>query len=444
MTARLEKVEKSEAYLEFEVDAATLETGLEKAYRKVVKQVTIPGFRKGKVPREFLEAHFGKEVLYEDALEFVVPEALEQALTELDIEPLAQPELDIGEIKSGQPLNIKVKVAVKPEIVLGQVEGLEVGIPAMKVTEEDVDHRLEEMRNRYAQLVEKSDEPSELGDTLTVDFVGSIDGVPFEGGSSEDYQLELGSHTFIPGFEEQLTGLKLGDVKDVQVTFPAAYHAEDLAGKEAVFKTTVKKVEHRQLRPLDDDFAQEVSDFDTMAELRDDVRSYLEKANDIKMSATKKKEVLAKAVDQCNIDIAPAVAEAQFQNILSQFEQRLAGQGIALDQYFQMTNSNLNEFRQDMFPEAERNAKTNFMLEKIVDEKGFELTDEEVDQYIKEIADQMGVELDQARQNLAGVMDQVRHNMKVEKAVQYLVDHAVITEIEATAADPASQGELVE
>ncbi|MDD3363685.1 MAG: trigger factor [Syntrophomonas sp.] len=442
MGAKLEKIENSEAYLEIEVDVETLEEGLEKAYRKVVKEVSIPGFRKGKIPREFLEAHFGKEILYEDALEFVVPGAYEQALDELRIDPIAQPEFDIGEIKSGEVLKFKVKVAVKPEVILGQLEGLEVSVPMQKISEADVDRRMEEMRSRYAQLVDKTEAPSELGDTVTIDFVGCIDGVPFEGGTGENYQLELGSNTFIPGYEEQLIGLKAGESKDVKVVFPEAYHAEDLAGKDAVFQTTVNKIEHKELRPLDDEFAQEVSDFETVEELRNDVKENLVKANEYRQNGVTKKEVLARAVEQCSIEIAPAVVDMQFQTILSQFEQRISSQGISIEQYFQMTNSNLNEFRQDMLPEAERNAKTNFMLEKIVEEKGFELTDEEVDKQIEEIAVQMGVDIDQAKQNLEGVMDKVKFNMKVDKAIQYLVDNAVITEKEAALQDTDQKGEL--
>ena len=444
MDARLEKIENSEAYLEIEVDAETLEKGLEKAYRKVVKEVNIPGFRKGKVPREFLEAHFGKEILYEDAMELVIPDAYEQAIDDLKIEPLAQPEFDISDIQAGQPLQFKVKVAVKPEVKLGNLEGLEVSIPVMRVSEADVELRMEDMRSGYAQLVEKVEAPSELGDTVIIDFVGSIDGVPFEGGAGEDYQLELGSNTFIPGFEEQLVGLKAGDTKDVQVTFPEEYHAEDLAGKEAVFQTTINKIEHRLLRELDDEFAQEVSDFETIEELRASVRENLIKANEYRQNGVKKKEVLDRALEQCSIDIAPAVVEMQFQTLLSQFEQRISSQGIDLDQYFQMTNSNLHEFREDMLPEAERNAKTNFMLEKIIEEKGFELTDEEIDNQIAEIAEQMGVDIDQARQNLEGVMDRVRFNMKVDKAIQYLVDNAVITEKEPSPESGDKKEELVD
>ncbi len=435
MSARLEKIENSEAYLEIEADAAAVEEGLEKAYRKVVKQVNIPGFRKGKVPRQFLEAHFGKEILFEDALEFIVPNAFEKALNELDIDPIAQPDfdIDIEKLESGSPLPFKVKVAVKPEVILGDLEGLEISIPRFQVSEAEVDIRMDDMRTRYAQLVEKVEAPAEIGDTVVIDFVGTLNGEAFPGGSGQDYQLELGSDTFIPGFESQLVGMKAGEAKDVEVKFPDDYHAEDLKGKDAVFKTTVTKVETRALRELDDEFAQEISDFDTIEELKADVRDNLIKANEMRRNEAIKNEVVNKAVEASQIDIAPAVAEMQLDSILNQFEQRLGTQGISLEQYFQMTRSNVGEFREDMRPQAIMQAKSNFLLEKLVEEKGIELTDEEVDQQINEIAQQMGIEPDQARQNLEGVMDRIRYNLKVDKAVQYLVDKAVVTEIEPEA-----------
>jgi len=444
MEARLEKIEKSEAYVEIEVDAATVDEGLDKAYRKVVKQVTIPGFRKGKVPRDFLEAHFGKEILFEDALEFVVPAAYEQALRDLNIEPLAQPDFEIGDIESGQPLHLKVKIPVRPEVVLGQVEGLEVAVPVMEVREEDVDQRLEEMRSRYARLIDKTDQPAELGDTVTIDFIGSTDGVPFPGGTGDDYPLELGSQTFIPGFEEQLVGLRVAETKDVNVTFPAAYHAEDLAGKEAVFQTTVKKIEHREPRELDDEFAQEISDFDTIAQLRDDVRKNLVEANEYRLNGLKKREVLAQAVAQCSIDIAPAVAEMYFDSLLQQFEQRLSSQGISLDQYFQMTGSNLNDFKKDTYPDAIRNAQTKFMLEKIIADKAITISDEEVEKKIEEIAEQTGLSLDQARQNLEGVRERLVESLMEEKAIDFLVNAAKFIPKENQAPSPAPAAELEE
>ncbi|MDD4801993.1 MAG: trigger factor [Syntrophomonas sp.] len=433
MGAKLEKIENSEAYLDVEVDAETLEQGLEKAYRKVVQKVNLPGFRKGKAPRTFLEAHYGKEILFEDALELVIPDAYEKALVDLEIEPIANPEFDIGEIKPGEVLQFKVKVAVKPEVILGKMEGLEVSVPIQKISEADIDDRMEDMRSRYAKLIEKTEDPSELGDTVTIDFAGFIDDTAFEGGTGEDYQLELGSNTFIPGFEEQLIGLRAGDSKEVKVVFPESYHAEDLAGKDAVFKTTIKKIEHKELRQLDDEFAQEVSEFDSVAELRNDIKANLEKANDHRQKEIIKREVLAKAAEECTIEIPQVVIENQVQTILGQFEQRLGSQGINLEQYFQLTKSNLHEFRQDMLPEAERTVKTNYILEKLVEEKGFELTDEEIDKQIEEMAAQMGIDLEQAKQNLEGVWDNIKYNMKVEKAIQYLVDNAVISEKEASA-----------
>ena len=216
------------------------------------------------------------------------------------------------------------------------------------------------------------------------------------------------------------------------VSFPAEYHAEDLAGQEAVFQTMVNKIQHRELRTLDDEFAQEISEFETMEELRNDVRENLTKSNEYRQKGLVRKEVLARAAEQCSIDVAPAVAEMQFQTLLSQFEERIGSQGISLEQYFQLTNSNLHEFQQDMMPEAERNARTNFMLEKIIEEKGFEITDDEVDKQMEEIAQQMGVSFEQAQQNLAGVMDKVRYNLKVDKAIEYLVSNAVISEKELT------------
>ncbi|NLV21129.1 MAG: trigger factor [Syntrophomonadaceae bacterium] len=430
MSARLEKIEKSEAHLSIEVDAQTFEEGLQKAYRKVVKQVAIPGFRKGRVPRELLEAHFGREILFEDAIEMVVPNAFEEALTELDIEPIAQPEFEIEEIKEDNILKFKAVVPVKPEVVLGQTEGLEVSIPVFALDEADVDRRMEDMAAHYAQLVEKVDEPAEMGDTATIDFEGFIDDVAFPGGAGEDYPLELGSHTFIPGFEEQVVGLKVGDTADVSVRFPETYQAEELAGKNAVFKVTVHKIETKKSRELNDEFAQEVSNFDTLAELRDDVRKNLQASMENHKKSLLREAALTKALEGCEIDVPAAVVKMQLANMLERFADQLKMQGISLEQYFQLTGRNVERFNEEMWPEGEKNARTNFLLEKIVEEKGITISDEELDNQIVEIATSMGIEPDQARQNLAGVMDDFTYRLKIEKALDYLVDHAVVTEVD--------------
>ena len=430
MGAVLEKIENSEAYIAIEVDPDKLEEGLEHAYRKVVKQVSIPGFRQGRVPRQLLEAHFGKEVLYQDALEFIVPVAYEEAITELNIEPIAQPDFDIEDIDDGQPLQVKVRVAVKPDIQLGEIEGVEVRIPRMEITDQDVERRLEDIRSRYAQLEEKTDEPAELGDVLTIDFVGYHDGEPFEGGTGEDYSLEIGSNTFIPGFEDQLIGAKVGEEKEVKVTFPEEYHAEDLAGKEALFKVTVKGIETRKLREMNDEFAQEVSQFETMAEFKEDVRNNLVQMMEGRKKELIQQQVLDQAIEASDIPLAEAVVNMQIERMLQQFSQRLSSQGLTLEQYFQFTASTQEDLETDMRPEAERSAKVNFLLEKLVEEKGIEVTDEEMDKQIEEAAQGMGVDPAQAKQNLAGIMDNLEFSVKMDKAVQFLVDQSKIEEFE--------------
>lgn len=443
MEAKLEKIENSEAYIEIEVDADKFEEGLEKAYRKVVKQVSIPGFRKGRAPRPLLEAHYGKEVLYQDALEVIVPDAYEEALKQLNIEALAQPEFDIDEIEDDKPFIFKARVAVKPEFELGKLEELEISIPRFQVTDGDVNNKLEDIRARYTELIEKTEEPAAIGDTVEIDFEGFIDGEAFSGGKGTDYPLELGSDTFIPGFEEQLVGIKLGEEKDVKVTFPEAYHAEDLAGKDAVFKVNVKKIETKKLRELDDAFVQEVSEFETLAELRDDIRTSLEKMSNARKQEAIKQEAVNLALSNCEIPVADAVVNKQLERMLDQFGQRMASQGLSLEQYFQFTGSNPEAFYSELRPEAERIVKTNFMLEKIVEEKGFTISDEELNKQIEDVAKDMGADLETAKATLGELKDNIEQGMKIDKAVQYLVDNAIISEKEENS-EEISKVETVE
>jgi len=284
------------------------------------------------------------------------------------------------------------------------------------------------MRSRYAELSEKTEEPAEIGDTLEIDFEGFIDGEAFQGGQGSDYPLELGSNTFIPGFEDQLIGLKVGESKDVQVTFPEDYHAEDLSGKEAIFKVEVKKIETRKMRDLDDDFAQEVSSFDSLAELREDVKANLETMTEKRRQEFIKQEILTQATSKCDIPIADAVVNTQLDRMLEQFGQRMAAQGLSLEQYFQFTGSNPEAFYSELRPEAEKIVKTNFMLEKIVEEKGFTITDEEINNEIENMAKELGLELEIARERLNAIRNDLEQSMKIDKAIEYLVDNAIITE----------------
>jgi len=432
MVAKLEKIENSEAYLNIKVDTEKFEEGLQKAYKKVVKQVAIPGFRKGKVPRPLLEAHFGKEVLYEDALEFVVPDAFAAAIQELGLEPIAKPEYTFNTIEAGKPVEFSVKVAIKPEVKLGQMEGIQINIPKFEVSEEHVNEVLENMRLRYAESIEKTDEPAELGDALDIDFEGFINDEPFAGGSAKDYRLVLGSNSFIPGFEDQLVGLKAGESKDVKVTFPEAYHAQDLAGKDAVFKVTVKKVFGRKLRELNDEFAQEISEYETMEELKANIRKDLENTSETKKRNAIRSAIINKIIEVCDLTVSPTVIEEEIQHMMEQFDHRLQHQGFSLERYLKMTGATVDSFKEEVRPEAERNVKSHFILEKLIQEKGIEASDEELDKEISKIASRMNISPEEARQGLGdAALDNIKMNLLIDKALQYLIDHAVITETEA-------------
>lgn len=437
MTAKLEKIENSEAYIEIEVSAEQVEEGLQYAYRKVIKQVAIPGFRKGKAPRELLELQFGKEVLFQDALEYIVPEAYEKALEELNIKPIAQPEFDINDPESGQPFKFNARVPVKPEVKLGEIEGIEVEIPDFQVKEEDVIQRLEDMRRHYAQVEEKIEEPAAMGDKLNIDFEGFIDGEAFAGGKGEDYSLELGSNTFIPGFEEQLVGLKAGESKDVLVTFPESYHAEDLAGKEAVFQVSVKRIETTEARELNDEFAQEVSQFNTIDELCQDIRKNLEDMAASRRKESIKTELMEKALEKCDIPVPDAVINMQVERMLQDFEQRITYQGLTLEQYFQFTNSNREDFSQKIWPEAEKSVKGDFMLEKLAEEKGMEVSEEELNEHIMKLANNFGMEVDKIKEELGGAIENIRTGLKIDKAIDFLIDKAVVKEVAEITAEAA-------
>ncbi|KUG02925.1 cell division trigger factor [hydrocarbon metagenome] len=441
MNARVEKIDKGEAFLEIEVSADKLEEGMEHAYRTVVKQVTVPGFRKGKVPRQLLEAYYGKEVLFQDALEHVIPGIYDQAVNELELKVMGQPEFDfdIEALEEGKPFMVKAAVAVEPEVVMGEIEGIEIQVPDFVVSDEMVENRLNDMRSSYAQMVEKN-EASELGDTVTINFEGFIDGVPFDGGKGEDYQLALGSNTFIPGFEEQLSGLKAGEQKDVQVSFPEDYQAEELAGQPAVFKVEVKSVQTKQMRELNDEFVQEVSECETVAELRDDIRKTLTEMGEANRRDTLRQAAVEKALEKCQVDLAESAIRSQAGVMTQQLEQRLMSQGIALEQYLTITNSSIEVLINSLMPEAEKQLKTNFVLEKLIDEKGIEINDEELDIYINDMAEKMGMEVEEVRKNIEGMIENIRYNLKMDKAVDYLVEHAVIS-TEVPAAVEADAGE---
>ncbi|NLU49107.1 MAG: trigger factor [Syntrophomonadaceae bacterium] len=427
MKSKLERIEKNEVALEIEVPEEKVAEALDKAFKKVAQRVTVPGFRKGRVPRPVLEAYYGKEILYEDALEQVIPAAYEQAVEENDIEPVSQPAIDVVQMEEGKPLIFTARVVVKPEVILGQVEGIEVSRPPIEVKEEDVERRLQVMRDRYAKLVEIGDDtPTKEGDVLTIDFAGYIDGEPFPGGKGEDYSLELGSKTFIPGFEEQLVGARVGEEREITVRFPDDYHAKDLAGKEALFKVKIKEAKRRELSPLNDEFAQEVSEFETLEELREDIRKNLVEMAEQRARQMMKDELIAKAADSAEVDIPRDMIENQVDVMLEQFQERLLYQGISLEQYLEMTGATVEDLKEEYRPQAERIVRNNLVLEKVAEQYNIKVTDEDFEQQMNKVAGDFGMNVDEVKKRVAGSRARIERGILLDKAVEYLVEKAVV------------------
>ena len=442
MKTKLERIERNEVALEIEVDADRLERAMDKAYRKVVTKINIPGFRKGKAPRQVLEAFLGKEVLFEDALEEVIPQAYDEAVKETEIEPVSQPKIDVVQIESGKPLIFKANVVVKPEVKLGDVTGLKIEIPKQEVKEEDVNQRLETMRNRYAKLIPAEEGvPAEMGDILNIDFKGFLDGEPFPGGMGEDYSLELGSNTFIPGFEEQLVGTVVGEEKEVKVTFPEDYHAEELKGQEARFEVKVNQIQKRELSPLTDDFARDVSEFDTLEELKADIRKNMEEEASERTEGMIRQRLINLAVEQSEIDVPEEMIENQTDLLLRRFEERLYYQGMRLEDYVQMAGVTLEQMRQDFRPQAEQSVRENLVLETIAKQVGLKVTEEDFDKQIERAAKEFGMEAEVVRPSLEGSRERIEYGILLDKAVDYMKEHAEITLIDEESTDGENSGE---
>ena len=431
MKTKLERMERNEVALEIEVESDRLEQAMQKAYRKVVTKVSIPGFRKGKVPRQVLEAYLGKEVLFEDALEEVIPQAYEEAVKETQIEPVSQPKIDVVQIEDGKPLIFKANVIVKPEVKLGTITGLKVEVPKREVREEDVEQRLEIMRNRYSKLVPAEEGvPAENGDILNIDFKGFVDGEPFPGGMGEDYSLELGSNTFIPGFEDQLIGAVVGEEKEVTVTFPEDYHAEDLKGKDARFEVKVNQIQKRELTPLNDEFARDVSEFATLEELKADIRKKLEEEAAAQTDGMIRQRLVAKAVEQAETDIPEEMIENQTDVLLQRFEERLYYQGMRMEEYLQMAGVTLEQVRLDMRPQAEQSVRENLVLETIAKQMDLKVSDEDFEKQIERVAQEFGMEAEAVGPSLEGSRQRIEYGILLDKAVDYLKEHAEIVLVE--------------
>jgi trigger factor len=425
MSVNWEKQEGNEGVLTFEVSAEEFNKALDKAFKKVVKDVQIPGFRKGKIPRGLFEKRFGVEALYQDAVDFVLPTAYMKAVEEADIEPIDQPEIDIDQIEKGKPLIFTAKVMVKPEVKLGEYKGLEVENEEVEVTDEDVMHDLEHQRERHAELVVKEEGEIEEGDTAVIDFEGFIDGEPFEGGKAENHSLEIGSGQFIPGFEDQLIGKKSGEELEINVTFPEDYHAKEFASKDATFKVNIHEVKSKELPELDDEFAKDVDDeVETLEELKNKTKEQLLEQRKQNAENKKRETLIEKASENAEVDIPEVMIENELDQMVKEFEQRLQMQGMTLEMYSQFSGQDKDELKEQMREDAEKRVKTSLTLDAIVEAEGLEASDEDVEKELDKMAEMYGTDKEQIRKMLGANTDAIKKDLKKRKAIDFLVEQS--------------------
>jgi len=423
MSAKWEKLEGNRGVLTVEVSADKVNEGLNAAFQKVVKQVNVPGFRKGKMPRQMFEKRFGVESLYQDALDILLPEAYGSAIDETGIEPIDRPDIDIEQMEKGKELIFKATVQVKPEVTLGEYKGLEVEALDTNVTDEDVANELKTLQERQAELVIKEEGTVENGDTVVLDFEGFVDGVAFEGGKAENHSLEIGSGSFIPGFEEQLVGLAAGESKDVEVTFPEEYHAAELAGKPAVFKVTVHEIKGKELPELDDEFAKDVDDeVETLDALKEKIKTRLENSKKHEAEHHLRDTVVEKAAANAEVEIPEVMVTNEVNRMLQEFEQRLQMQGMNLELYFQFSGQDENALREQMKEEAVTRVRVNLTLEAIAKAENLEVTDEDVNAELENMAGMYNMTVDSIKQALGG-LEGIQSDLKLKKAVDFLVEN---------------------
>ena len=419
-----EVIEKNRYELQFSVDKATFDAAVNAVYRKQVKNIAVPGFRKGKAPRSIIEKMYGTGVFYEDAINDLIPDAYTEALKEAAIDAVGQPEFDVVSIDENG-LVLSAKVYVKPEVEIKDYLGIEVEKEVVAVTDEDVDREIETIRERNSREIDVTDRPAEMGDTTVIDFEGFCDGVAFEGGKGTDYALKLGSGSFIPGFEEQIVGKSIDEEFDVNVTFPEEYHAADLAGKPSVFKVKIHAITKVELPELDDDFAKDVSEFDTFAEYKADVKAKIEKRHEAAAENAVEDKLVEALIEKLEADIPEPMFVAETENFVRDYDTRLRSQGLDLNTYFKYTGMNLDSLREQMRPQAERQVKARLALEKIAALENLEATEEDINAEYEKIAAAYGIEVDQVKASIDS--DAIAADMKVQKAMELVKEKAVVT-----------------
>jgi trigger factor len=434
MSLQVEKLEKNMAKLTIEVSAEDLDKAMEKAYQKQKSRISLPGFRKGKAPRKMIESMYGKGVFMEDAVNSLVPQEYTKALGECDLEIVSQPEINVTQMEPGKALIFTADVAVKPEVTLGDYKGVEVPKSEIAVTDEEVDAEVKKEQDKNARTVAVEDRAAANGDITTIDFEGFVDGVAFEGGKGTDYALTLGSGTFIPGFEDQLVGANTGDHVEVKVTFPEEYQAKELAGKEAVFQCDVKKIETKEVPELDDEFAKDVSEFDTLAEYKEDVKKKLTEKKEKEARTAKENAAVDKAIENAQMDIPELMTKTECRQMMDDFSRRMQQQGLSMEQYFQFTGQSMDKMMDDMKPQALKRIQTRLVLEKVAEAENIQPSEEEITEEIQKMADAYKMEADKIREAIGeSGLEQMKKDMAVQKAVTVIADAAVEVEKAADA-----------
>ena len=425
MSVQVEKLEKNMAKLTIEVSAAEFEKALEDAFLKNKNKISVPGFRKGKVPRQMVEKMYGPEIFYEDAANALIPDAYSKALDECEEDIVSSPEIDVTQIEKVKSFIFTATVALKPEVKLGKYKGVKVEAAEVTVTDEEVDAKIEKERENNARTIEVTDRPVKDGDMTVLDFEGFVDGVAFDGGKGENYPLTIGSGAFIPGFEEQLVGAEIGKEVEVNVTFPEDYQAEELKGKAAVFKCTIKEIKEKELPALDDEFASEVSEFDTLEEYKKDVKETLTIEKEKAARDAKEAAVIDAIIADSDMDIPEAMVTTQQKQMIDEFAQRMQMQGLSMEQYFQFTGATLDKMMEQVKPQAETRIKSRLVLEAVAAKEGIEATEEDYEEEIKTMAEVYQMEPDKIKEMLPEKsVKGIKEDIAVKKAAEFVVNNA--------------------
>ena len=424
MSVQVEKLEKNMAKLTVEVPAEEVEKALQAAYMKEKNKISIPGFRKGKVPRAMIEKMYGAAVFYEEAANILIQDNYAAAMEESKEDIVSRPTIDIVQIESGKPFIFTAEVAVRPEVTLGKYKGVQVTKIDTTVTDEEVEAALEKEQQKNSRTVTVTDRPVANGDTAVIDFEGFVDGIAFEGGKGENHPLEIGSHSLIDTFEDQLVGHNAGDEVEVNVTFPEKYQAADLAGKPAVFKVKINEIKAKELPELNDEFASEVSEFDTLAEYKEDLRKHLEVEKENEAKRTKEDEAIKKIIDKSTMEIPEAMIETQCENMINEFAQRIAQSGLSMEQYMQFSGMTIDGLKEQVRPEAETRIKSSLVLEQIAKEENIEVSEDEINAEIEKMAAQYGMEADKLKEYLGeDEKESIKRDLSVTKAVDLIMEN---------------------